>query len=420
MSVPLRAGGDWRMGISTQWTSCAAALTPPPCCVLYSVSASPFRSLTLLMQTLVLLSLFSFVVKFGLMVQVTDLWQFLLFLFLLLTTMQLLKLQWPKYAGLWGQLIVFMGSFIAVTNPPVYDYAAFFNDNLSKIVGVGFARLAFAVLSPALTPAKGDAISERYGVTLSINSRHPQHSEHEFESLVYHHVSQLSQSKDATARRWLLRWGVVLLNCSHVVWQLREWKPAPILSPSARPVHQPVTRCDERARRAAAPAGLHPAGAAADLRRPEPPSSAGGAGTGRRDLATVLRLVAAGTGPGGRYNWRRNYLITPQANRSPPPPSGCGLSAMLSPPTWTISAFPFTSASVFRRGAIIGWSATPASLTTSRAGRQDARPQRPFVFAGMLRIVMSARRPGGHGFTFFHRRLAAAFGMNMKPVLTRR
>ncbi len=74
------------------------------CCVLYSVSASPFRSLTLLMQTTVLLSLFSFVVKFGLMVQITDLWQFLLFLFPLLTTMQLLKLQWPKFAGLWGSL----------------------------------------------------------------------------------------------------------------------------------------------------------------------------------------------------------------------------------------------------------------------------------------------------------------------------
>ncbi len=217
----------WRLahGISTQWTSCAAALTPASiCCVLYSVSASPFRSLTLLMQTLVLLSLFSFVVKFGLMVQVTDLWQFLLFLFPLLTTMQLLKLQWPKYAGLWGQLIVFMGSFIAVTNPPVYDYAAFFNDNLSKIVGVGFARLAFAVLSPALTPAKGDAIRALRRHFVDQLSRHPQHSEHEFESLVYHHVSQLSQSKDATARRWLLRWGVVLLNCSHVVWQLREWE----------------------------------------------------------------------------------------------------------------------------------------------------------------------------------------------------
>ncbi|MCX3880227.1 FUSC family protein, partial [Stenotrophomonas maltophilia] len=175
----LVAIGAW--GISTQWTSCAAALTLASiCCVLYSVSASPFRSLTLLMQTLVLLSLFSFVVKFGLMVQVTDLWQFLLFLFPLLTTMQLLKLQWPKYAGLWGQLIVFMGSFIAVTNPPVYDYAAFFNDNLSKIVGVGFAWLAFAVLSPGSDARKGRrhirALRRHFVDQLS---RHPQHSEHE-------------------------------------------------------------------------------------------------------------------------------------------------------------------------------------------------------------------------------------------------
>ncbi|MFP1495770.1 FUSC family protein [Escherichia coli] len=49
-------------------------------------------------------------------------------------------------------------------------------------------------------------------------------SESEFESLTYHHVSQLSNSQDALARRWLLRWGVVLLNCSHVVWQLRDWE----------------------------------------------------------------------------------------------------------------------------------------------------------------------------------------------------
>lgn len=49
----------------------------------------------LLMRTLVLLSLFSFVVKFGLMVQISDLWQFILFLFPLLATMQLLKLQMP-------------------------------------------------------------------------------------------------------------------------------------------------------------------------------------------------------------------------------------------------------------------------------------------------------------------------------------
>ncbi|HBM7349797.1 FUSC family protein [Klebsiella oxytoca] len=216
--------GAW--GISTQWQACAAALTLAAiCCVLYSVSPSPFKSLTLLMRTLILLSLFSFVVKFGLMVQITDLWQFLLFLFPLLTTMQLLKQQMPKLAGLWGQLIVFMGSFISVTNPPVYDYASFLNDNLGKIIGVGLAWLAFAIISPGSDARKSRrhirALRRHFVDQLS---RRPQHSEHEFESLVYHHISQLSNSQDALARRWLLRWGVVLLNCSHVVWQLRDWE----------------------------------------------------------------------------------------------------------------------------------------------------------------------------------------------------
>jgi len=204
----LTAVGAW--AITTQWDAGSAALTLAAIsCVLYSVAASPFNSLTLLLRTLVLLSLFSFVVKFGLMVQITDLWQFLLFLFPLLTTMQLLKLQMPKLAGLWGQLIVFMGSFISVTNPPVYDYADFLNDNLAKILGVGLAWLAFAVLRPGSDARK---------------SRRPHLRESEYESLVYHHVSQLNNSQDSLSRRWLLRWGVVLLNCSHVVWQLRAWE----------------------------------------------------------------------------------------------------------------------------------------------------------------------------------------------------
>ncbi|WP_346417508.1 FUSC family protein, partial [Listeria welshimeri] len=42
----------------------------------------------------------------------------------------------------------------------------------------------------------------------------------------YHRISQLSSSRDEQARVWLLRWGVVLLNCSHIVWQLRDWQPA--------------------------------------------------------------------------------------------------------------------------------------------------------------------------------------------------
>lgn len=216
--------GAW--SINTQWESGSAALTLAAIsCVLYSVSPAPFNSLTLLLRTLILLSLFSFMVKFGLMVQISELAVFLLFLFPLLTTLQLLKLQMPKLAGLWGQLIVFMGSFIAVTNPPVYDFADFLNDNLAKISGVALAWLAFAVLRPGSDARK----SRRHIRTLRRSfvdqlSRVPQLSEHEFESVVYHHISQLSHSQDAQARRWLLRWGVVLLNCSHVVWQLRDWE----------------------------------------------------------------------------------------------------------------------------------------------------------------------------------------------------
>ncbi|HEM7854814.1 TPA: FUSC family protein [Citrobacter koseri] len=216
--------GAWSIG--SQWESGSGALTLAAIsCVLYSAVATPFKSLSLLMRTLILLSLFSFVVKFSLMVQITDLWQFFLFLFPLLATMQLLKLQMPKLAGLWGQLIVFMGSFIAVTNPPVYDFADFLNDNTAKIAGVALSWLAFAILRPGSDARK----SRRHIRALRRDfvdqlSRHPSHSENEFESLTYHHVSQLSNSQDALARRWLLRWGVVLLNCSHVVWQLRAWE----------------------------------------------------------------------------------------------------------------------------------------------------------------------------------------------------
>lgn len=216
--------GAWSIG--SQWESGSGALTLAAIsCVLYSAVATPFKSLSLLMRTLILLSLFSFVVKFGLMVQIADLWQFLLFLFPLLATMQLLKLQMPKLAGLWGQLIVFMGSFVAVTNPPVYDLAEFLNDNTAKITGVAISWLAFAILRPGSDARK----SRRHIRALRRDfvdqlSRYPSLSENEFESLTYHHVSQLSNSQDALARRWLLRWGVVLLNCSHVVWQLRAWE----------------------------------------------------------------------------------------------------------------------------------------------------------------------------------------------------
>ncbi len=211
--------------ITTQWDTGSEALSLAAIsCVLYSTAASPFGSLILLLRTLLLLSLFSFMVKFGLMVQITELWQFLLFLVPLLVTMQLFKQQMKKYAGLWGQLIVFMGSFIAVTNPPTYDYGSFINDNMAKVIGVGMSWLVFSVLRPSSDKRKGrrhiQAIRRAFVDQLS---RRPGFSENQFESLVYHHISQLSSSQDDASRRWLLRWGVVLLNCCHVVWQLREW-----------------------------------------------------------------------------------------------------------------------------------------------------------------------------------------------------
>lgn len=91
----------WSIG--SQWDEGGAALTLAAiCCVLYATTPTALFSLTLLLRTLLLLSLFSFAVKFGLMVQITQLWQFLLFLFPLLLTMQLIKQQQPRFAGLWG------------------------------------------------------------------------------------------------------------------------------------------------------------------------------------------------------------------------------------------------------------------------------------------------------------------------------
>ncbi|MDF7650209.1 FUSC family protein [Pantoea sp. Acro-805] len=214
--------------IGTQWDVGAAALTLTAiACVLYSSAPSPSGSVSLLLKTLLWLSVFSFLLQYGLMVQISALWQFMLLLFPLLLTLQLFKLQQKTRAGMWGQFIVFMGSFIAVTNPPDWDYQSFLNDNLAKVCGVLLAWMAFQVLRPS-----SDARRSRRHIRalrhafLDQLRRHPRLSESHFESQIYHHISQLSQSRDEQARVWLLRWGVVLLNCSHIVWQLRDWQPA--------------------------------------------------------------------------------------------------------------------------------------------------------------------------------------------------
>ncbi|MGQ8774725.1 FUSC family protein [Serratia sp. NA_112.1] len=212
--------------INTQWDAGSTALTLIAIsCVLYSSTPSPINSITTLLKAVTLLSIVCFLVKFGLMVQIDDLWLFCAFLFPVLVTMQMLKLQNPSYAALWGQLIVFMGSFLSVTNPPSYDYQSFINDSIGKIVGVLLAGLAFQILRPSSDKRKSRRIIRALRRDfIDQLSKKPQQSESLFESLIYHRVSQLNQSQDQEARSWLLRWGVVLLNCSHIVWQLRDWQ----------------------------------------------------------------------------------------------------------------------------------------------------------------------------------------------------
>ena len=215
--------GYW---INTQWDAGSAALTLTAIsCVLYSSTPSPINSVSTLLKAVLLLSVACFVVKFGLMIQIDDFWVFCAFLFPILVTMQMLKLQNPPYAALWGQLIVFMGSFLTVSNPPSYDYQSFINDNIGKIVGVLLAGLAFQILRPSWDKRKSRRIIRALRRDfIDQLSKKPQQSESQFESLIYHRISQLNQSQDQEARTWLLRWGVVLLNCSHIVWQLRDWQ----------------------------------------------------------------------------------------------------------------------------------------------------------------------------------------------------
>ncbi|QHB32528.1 FUSC family protein [Yersinia canariae] len=212
--------------IHTQWSAGSAALAlAAVSCVLYSATPSPTDSIATLVKAIVLLSISCFILKFGVMVQLDDFWQFAALLFPILITMQMMKLQHPAYASLWGQLIVFMGSFLSVTNPPSYDYQEFLNDNIGKLVGVMLAGVAFQLLRPSSDKRKSRRIIRMLRRDfIDQLSDHPQQNQNQFESLIYHRISQLNLSKDQLARLWLLRWGMVLLNCSHVVWQLRDWQ----------------------------------------------------------------------------------------------------------------------------------------------------------------------------------------------------
>ncbi|WP_241638867.1 FUSC family protein [Rosenbergiella epipactidis] len=219
--------------IYTQWDQGPAALTLTAiACVLYSSAPSPSASVTLLLKTLLILCVLSFVMKFAVMIQVSQLWHFLFILFPLIVTLQLFKLLIPKRAALWGQIVVFMGSFISVSNPPTWDYGAVLNADVAKVCGVIFAWLAFVLIRPSSDDRKSlrhiRAIRRGFLDQLQPN---PHASRNHYESRLYFHINQLKSSQQAQAKLWLLRWGVVLQNSAHIVWELRSWHTrSPLLS----------------------------------------------------------------------------------------------------------------------------------------------------------------------------------------------
>ena len=287
--------------INTQWDAGSAALTLTAIsCVLYSSTPSPINSVSTLLKAVLLLSVVCFVVKFGLMIQIDDFWVFCAFLFPITVTMQMLKLQNPPYAALWGQLIVFMGSFLTVSNPPSYDYQSFINDNIAKVVGVLLAGLAFQILRPSSDKRKSRRIIRALRRDfIDQLSKRPQQSESQFESLIYHRISQLNQSQDQEARTAAaLGRGAAQLQ----PYRLAAARLANPLRPAvdgARCLHPLPARYHDGERRAAQFAGRHAAGAAAHEQRAGAPPGTGGTRFGRPDLAILLlaAAVAAGDGP---------------------------------------------------------------------------------------------------------------------------
>ncbi len=153
-----------------------------------------------------------------------------------------------------------------MTNPPVYDFADFLNDNTAKIVGVAISA-GVCDFAPRFRCRK----SRRHIRALRRDfvdqlSRHPSHSESEFESLTYHHVSQLSNRGCAGAPVVItLGSGTAeLLACG--VAAARPGVAFRSAFPGAGYLYIPAARCDERARRAATPACRHATGTTAYLR----------------------------------------------------------------------------------------------------------------------------------------------------------
>ncbi|MFH0266202.1 FUSC family protein [Vibrio rumoiensis] len=210
--------------INSQWDLGAGAATlAAVSCLLNSTSPAPMVAITTMLRSVLWLCVAVFVVKFGLLVQISTFAPFAILLIIVVITMELKKLQSVRNAGLWGIMIVFMGTFMSITNPPTYDFQSFVNTCMSMLVGILFSAVVFHVFKPSSDRRRGLRIAKalRRDVLIQL-SDHSGMDHFEFESLVYHRINRLSQSKDKATRLGLLRLGVVTLNCQHAVYQLQN------------------------------------------------------------------------------------------------------------------------------------------------------------------------------------------------------
>ncbi|MGO2418751.1 MAG: FUSC family protein [Vibrio casei] len=206
----------WDMGYG-------AAMLAGVGCVLFSTY--PVAKPAILAQTNALIVLFvcCFFLKFGLMVQVSEFLQFAVILFVFLITAHLLRLQYPRQGAFWALMVVMLGSFMMITNPPSYDFQTYLNSGIGMLVGSILPIFAFGIIKPSSDRRKGLRVAKflRMSMIYQLNER-TKIDGREFESLVFDGINRLSQSQDRDTRIGLLRLGIVILNCHSIVDHLRR------------------------------------------------------------------------------------------------------------------------------------------------------------------------------------------------------
>lgn len=211
--------------IETGWDAGSGAATlAGVSCVLFATY--PVAKPAILGQINALLALFvvCFFIKFTLMVQVSEFFQFGAVIFVFLITANLLRLQHPKQAVFWTLMVVMLGSFMMITNPPNYDFQSYLNAGIGMLLGSAIPIFAFGIIKPSSDRRKGLRIATflRTSMIYQLNES-TKIDGGEFEGLVFDGMNRLSQSQDKDTRVGLLRLGIVILNCHSIVDQLRQY-----------------------------------------------------------------------------------------------------------------------------------------------------------------------------------------------------